>query len=72
VEWLRVKYNIWIIVTFRKEGYGCIVDDLNLLNDKGYPISFLFKPIAVNSPQKAYSAAFDYIFNTLIKEEEIK
>lgn len=68
VEWLRIKYDIWVYVrnfeTLSFCAYILKKGDLekSILNsDKGFSL-----------PQKAYSAAFDYIFNTLIKEEEIK
>lgn len=61
IEWLRVKHGIWIYIL---------------------PYSILFRPYAeelvdedrfgkweghkYNTPQEAYSAAFDYILNNLI------
>jgi hypothetical protein len=59
VEWLRVNHSIWVNVGYSgdKTVY-MMTTKLNgdvLWNEKGF-----------NSPQQAYSAAFDYVLNNLI------
>jgi len=53
VEWLRVNYNIWISVDYSEDDnyfiYGIRTKSKDYFDD------------GFNSPQKAYSAAFDYI-----------
>lgn len=63
VEWLRVKYDIWVEVS-REYGKGEYIYQ--------YFVNRNIQQFGYGSPQEAYSAAFDYIFNTLIKEEETK
>jgi hypothetical protein len=53
VEWLRVNHNIWIYVFRSKEGYF-----YNIVTGKNDPV--------FETPQEAYSAAFDYVLNNLI------
>ena len=63
VEWLRVNHGIWISVD--KQNYKLFkwrVSNMNLRNDA---ISDLIEKSGFNydTPQQAYSAAFDYILN---------
>jgi hypothetical protein len=63
VEWLRVNHGIWVSVD--KQNYKLFkwrVSNINLRNDA---ISDLIEKSDFNydTPQKAYSAAFDYILN---------
>jgi hypothetical protein len=59
VEWLRVNHGIWIEVIetdlFQKYFFQIKRKDNTRLKDGDF-----------NSPQEAYSAAFDYILNNLI------
>lgn len=78
VEWLRIKYNIELSaqVNFynRKEklGYFYTLDkfDSNDIHDgKDYDIeqmNLVGEKKGFNTPQEAYSAAFDYILKNLI------
>lgn len=67
IEWLRVKHSIWIHVYYLTEnkcwGWDCYKyeKENGLLNEPA--ISFKMN---LQSPQEAYSAAFDYIFKNLI------
>ena len=69
VEWLRVEKGIWIQVSISKYGvFYC-----NILQNqptKSIDIPMTYEMICqlndFNSPQEAYSAAFDYILNELI------
>jgi hypothetical protein len=63
VEWLLVNHGIWVSVD--KQNYKLFkwrVSNINLRNDA---ISDLIEKSDFNydTPQKAYSAAFDYILN---------
>jgi len=67
VEWLRINHGIWIVVNIT-------IDDkwyfelYNLKDKRNSEISIVDENITDfhNSPQKAYSAAFDYILKELI------
>jgi hypothetical protein len=76
VEWLRVVHGIWIVVDWMtrtkpyNSGYYCHLrgtskrlnqDNFIVINDTLNPGYEVF-----NSPQEAYSAAFDYILKELI------
>jgi hypothetical protein len=60
VEWLRVNHGIWICVNWYPENdinrWSCIVDKIGNFKQLGFLKGF-------NTPQEAYSAAFDYILN---------
>jgi hypothetical protein len=75
-EWLRVKHGIWVSVDWMtrvkpyESGYYCHLrgttkklnqDNFIVINDTLNPGYEVF-----NSPQEAYSAAFDYVLNNLI------
>jgi hypothetical protein len=67
VEWLRVKHGIWVSVQY----IGVIVN--RELIEFHYEIKYckelpnlIRNENSFNSPQEAYSAAFDYILNNLI------
>jgi len=54
VEWLRVNHGIWIYCKYQKRGKIIfVIEDLQGNNITISP--------DLNSPQEAYSAAFDYI-----------
>jgi hypothetical protein len=56
VEWLRVNHGIWIYCKYQKRGKIIfVIEDLQGNNITISP--------DLNSPQEAYSAAFDYIKN---------
>jgi len=62
IEWFRVKYGIWVVI---------IPELLNGVQVRYYPSIFeqgVGEDIEqyFNSPQEAYSAAFDYILKELI------
>ena len=60
VEWLRVNHGIWINVTIAQETkWEYIIGDIETFDSLYYSPMF-------NSPQEAYSAAFDYVLNNLI------
>ena len=59
VEWLRVNHGIWIYCKYQKRGKIIfVIEDLQGNNITISP--------DLNSPQEAYSAAFDYILKELI------
>ncbi len=60
VEWLRVNYGIHIVIMPKQLPDNSIVYYIW----KGKRATF--KETFYNSPQEAYSAAFDYILNTLL------
>lgn len=58
IEWLRLKHGIWISTDFDGKVWFeviTILPDKNRLVQNGH-----------NSPQEAYSAAFDYVLKELI------
>jgi hypothetical protein len=55
VEWLRVNHGIWVSIRVSNNKFNLLVT--NLSGD------ILFNDSAFNTPQEAYSAAFDYIKN---------
>jgi hypothetical protein len=58
VEWLRIKYGIWVAVRGKEVmGYEYFIEG------KG---ETLFSSNIYDTPQEAYSAAFDYVLNNLI------
>ena len=72
VEWLRVNHGIWVQGPFpiNNGKWEWVIFLLNepLENTDGYKniMSLHTKQRQFNSPQEAYSAAFDYILNNLI------
>ena len=65
-EWLRVNHGVWIVVNigipYGKLGmYYSNVIKFGTKNHKSK-----FRSEFYNSPQEAYSAAFDYVLNNLI------
>jgi len=69
VEWLRVKHGIWVYVKPHALDNGVIKYSCRIYNLKLF-IPFYIEGKAANfvsnSPQEAYSAAFDYILKELI------
>ena len=62
IEWLRVKHGIWIYVDIdlKKRWYFELIN----VNEGENHITLKTKILLrFNSPQEAYSAAFDYILN---------
>lgn len=63
IEWLRVRYGIWINVVRTKFTVACryqsYIEEKPLTGSMGGFISHI-------SPQEAYSAAIDYVLTTLI------
>jgi hypothetical protein len=55
VEWLRINHGIWVSIRVSNNKFNLLVT--NLSGD------ILFNDSAFNTPQEAYSAAFDYIKN---------
>jgi hypothetical protein len=69
VEWLRIKHGIWILVLPTVCGYYAykIVDvQLDPANPIERPPYSNVNGVDYNTPQEAYSAAFDYILKNLI------
>ncbi len=69
VEWLRVNHGIWVYVDTIEYGKWCFYYK-KLEPNKKYPalnVNGEFGLEDFNSPQEAYSAAFDYVLsNNLI------
>jgi hypothetical protein len=59
VEWLRVNHGVWVYV---KLGYGHEF----VIQKALAPFEIIYADGTFNSPQEAYSAAFDYILKELI------
>lgn len=59
VEWLRVEKGIWISVEPVDEFWKFIVFSKNATKAENLTRAFC------NTPQEAYSAAFDYVLNNL-------
>jgi len=76
VEWLRINHGIWVYVDWMSRtkpynhGFYSYLRGTNMpLNkDNWIPINDTIEPgyQVFETPQKAYSAAFDYILNNLI------
>lgn len=70
VEWLRVKHGIWIAVTpvLVEKAASPIKFDYEIYysDEIKYGDEVEIDYLPANTPQKAYSAAFDYILNNLI------
>jgi hypothetical protein len=61
LEWLRINHGIWITIGLFNRKYKYLIsqiDDIWGFDDK--------KGDKFNTPQEAYSAAFDYILKELI------
>jgi hypothetical protein len=58
VEWLRVNHGIWVFLERGLEpvNFYPVIDDNHKVTSFKY-----YLPMWYNSPQEAYSAAFDYI-----------
>jgi hypothetical protein len=67
VQWLLEKYGVWIHVYYLTEdlcwGWDCYYykNENGLINEPAFSFS-----MNLQSPQQAYSAAFDYILNNLL------
>jgi hypothetical protein len=69
VEWLRVKYGIWIVVDcyYHVELYAGCKTMRKIVNERHRSIFAHRKSSDEHkTPQEAYSAAFDYILTNLI------
>jgi hypothetical protein len=73
VEWLRIKYGIWVEVTAYdvEDDIEQIADEIwhfkcDVMSPKNRKSHSDFVKDKFLSPQEAYSAAFDYILNNLI------
>lgn len=68
VEWLRINHGIWISVNTIEYGKWCF-NYKKLEPNKDYPVLNVIGKYSLkdfNSPQEAYSAAFDYVLKNLI------
>jgi hypothetical protein len=68
VEWLRINHGIWVYVDTHEYGKWCF-NYKKIKPHKDYPninVNGEFGLKDYNSPQSAYSAAFDYVLNNLI------
>jgi hypothetical protein len=63
VEWLRVNHDIWVSTDF-SEVDESFTYKIHLIKSNKLPR--IFTDCGYDSPQEAYSAAFDYILNNLI------
>ena len=62
VEWLRVNHGIWIYLIPAEDNKNVYKPFFRGENIKDFHLTEFF-----NSPQEAYSAAFDYILKNIIK-----
>lgn len=60
IEWLRVNHALWIYVIYEQGKWHCNIQDIThtTLNEEDCRF---FNISMFNSPQEAYSAAFDWI-----------
>ena len=61
VEWLRINHGIWVGVSLFNKKYKYLINQIEdtwCFNDK--------KGDKFNTPQQAYSAAFDYVLKELM------
>jgi phage pi2 protein 07 len=68
VEWLRVNHGIWVYVDTHEFGKWCF-NYKKIEPTEEYPninVNGAFSVEDFNSPQEAYSEAFDYVLNNLI------
>jgi hypothetical protein len=67
VEWLRVNHGIWILVDWC-EGKWCYeIQDIKRAESLSRKMACHIKTeLNFDSPQEAYSAAFDYVLNNMI------
>jgi len=63
VEWLRVNHNIWITIRFDACDTGYYDVHISVRGDRKIDYR---PPYYYETPQEAYSEAFDYILNNLI------
>lgn len=63
VEWLRVKHGIWVYCEIKNDKYYCKAKKLKSNWRKVISGIINNENIIYNTPQEAYSAAFDYILN---------
>jgi hypothetical protein len=62
VEELRINHSVWVEVYMDDDfTYGYLISQITTEGRKDYSLKRKF-----SKPQKAYSAAFDYILNNLI------
>lgn len=76
VEWLRVKHGIWVFIDWSQNKWCSQIIDIKeetlkkVCKNKDWKernsAVYLKTLLDYNSPQEAYSAAFDYILNNLI------
>lgn len=70
IEWLRINHGIWIQVNISRYGiFYCNILQNQLTKNINLPMSYemVCQLNDFNTPQEAYSAAFDYIrLNNLI------
>ncbi len=65
VEWLRINHGIWVeVVIYENKNF-----ESEIYITKNPDVKHIFnKPAELyNSPQEAYSAAFDYVLKNLLK-----
>jgi hypothetical protein len=70
VEYLRINHNIWIVVNLDSVHNEGIMYFANVIKF-GKHHKCKHKTIFYKTPQEAYSAAFDYVLNNMIKPEPI-
>tara|TARA_R110000868_G_scaffold400365_1_gene674689 strand:+ start:302 stop:718 length:417 start_codon:yes stop_codon:yes gene_type:complete len=68
IEWLRIKHGIWVSINpcikqdiFLKDKWYFSIHKLDTIEPNTFPNYTNY-----NTPQEAYSAAFDYVLNNLI------
>jgi hypothetical protein len=78
IEWLRIKHGVWIYAlpcadiiddktsTFKPNGKWISHCDDVTINKPMVASDTIFISLEFNSPQEAYSAAFDYVLTKLI------
>lgn len=66
VEWLRVVHGIWVYCEINGDRYYCKAKKLKSNWRRVVSGVVNNENTLYNSPQEAYSAAFDYVLNNLI------
>lgn len=72
IEWLKINHGIWINISAHSS--SCYYAKIQICTEKAWENEVLRtkvnevnrKLLEYNSPQKAYSAAFDYVLNHLL------
>jgi hypothetical protein len=66
IEFFRLKYGIWISISLSNDINGNNCFKYTIVKAEIVGIRFITEANNYNSPQEAYSSAFDYVLNNLV------